>query len=109
MSPLKAILGASLILAATSASATSLVILLDATGKAIKGTSDATSDVSSSSSGNNKIVKMAKDDATSFIATDGRIRGAFLERALNYVRENNPSLVSTDFQIAEAIVAFNSH
>lgn len=104
MNPLKIILGATFFLATTSAYATSFVILIEATGNATKGTSDATSDVSSSSSGNNKIVKQAKDDATSFVATEGRIRGAWLERAFIYVRESNPSLVTTDLNIAKAIL-----
>lgn len=90
---------------ATSASATSFVMSLNATGKALKGTSDTTTDAVSSSSGNDKkMIEMARGDATSFVATNGDIRGAALEQALGYFRDPQHHMVGTDLQIAEAIV-----
>ncbi|MDB6047752.1 MAG: hypothetical protein JWR17_498 [Pseudomonas sp.] len=78
---------------------------LNATGKALKGTSDATTDTVSSSSGNDKkIIEMARGDATSFVASDGAIRGAALEQALGYFRDQDHRMVGTDLEIAEAIV-----
>ncbi len=47
-----------------------------------KATSDATSDVTSSFK-DDKIVLAARDDAASFVASEGSIRGVKLESALD--------------------------
>lgn len=52
-----------------------------------------------------KIVVAAQDDATSFIASDGAIRGAYLEAALQQIRRDHPDLQASDEQLAAAILA----
>jgi uncharacterized protein (TIGR02448 family) len=72
------------------------------------GTSAAgTSNTSGSSSGDDdKVVLQARDDAASFVASDGRIRGAQLEAALRYLRERNAQAQrASDMQLAQAILA----
>jgi uncharacterized protein (TIGR02448 family) len=71
------------------------------------GTSAAGSSASSdSSSGDDKVVLQARDDAASFVASDGRIRGAQLEAALRHLRERNAgALRASDMQLAKAILA----
>ena len=70
-------------------------------------TSGAGSSASSkTTSPDEKIVIQARDDAASFVASDGRIRGAQLEAALRYLREQNAAaLRATDMQLAQAILA----
>jgi len=71
------------------------------------GSSAAGSSASShSSSGNDKVVLQARDDAASFVASDGRIRGAQLEAALRHLRERNSGARrASDMQLAQAILA----
>jgi uncharacterized protein (TIGR02448 family) len=71
------------------------------------GSSAAGSSASShSSSGNDKVVLQARDDAASFVASDGRIRGAQLEAALRHLRERNAGAQrASDMQLAKAILA----
>lgn len=71
------------------------------------GASSAGSSASSgSTSGDDKVVLQARDDAASFVASDGRIRGARLEAALRSLRERNASArASSDMQLAQAILA----
>ena len=71
------------------------------------GTSAAGSSASSdSSSGDDKVVLQARDDAASFVASDGRIRGAQLEAALRHLREHNTGVLrASDMQLAQAILA----
>ncbi len=71
------------------------------------GTSAAGSSASSnSSSDKDKVVLQARDDAASFVASDGRIRGAQLEAALRHLREHNASAQrASDMQLAQAILA----
>ncbi len=53
-----------------------------------------------------KIVRQARDDAASFVASDGRIRGAQLESALRYLREHHAAAQRvSDMQLAQAILA----
>ena len=70
-------------------------------------TSGAGSSASSKiSSPDEKIMLQAKDDAASFVATDGRIRGAQLESALRFLREKHSTAQrATDMQLAQAILA----
>lgn len=61
---------------------------------------------SNSSSGNSKVVRHARDDAASFVATNGRIRGARLEAAILHLRRHNPrARGASDLQLAQAILA----
>ncbi len=46
----------------------------------------------------------ARDDASSFIASGGAIRGVYLESMLQRVRQQNPGLQATDEDIARAIL-----
>ncbi|MBB6340541.1 uncharacterized protein (TIGR02448 family) [Pseudomonas fluvialis] len=92
---------AALLAFAASASATSFVVTTDAIVGAIGATSDATS----SSTKDDKIVKAARDDAASFVASQGDIRGAHLQAALTHIRAQQPQLQASDMQIAEAILA----
>ncbi len=55
-----------------------------------------------------KLVAAAQDDAGSFVASDGVIRGPFLEAAMRQARAENPSLKATDMELANAILARNS-
>jgi uncharacterized protein (TIGR02448 family) len=71
------------------------------------GTSAAGSSASSgSTSPDDKVVVQARDDAASFVASDGRIRGAQLEAALRHLRESNARAQrASDMQLAQAILA----
>lgn len=89
-----------------------------AAGPAFAGASTAGSSAGAATSGagssasskttspDEKIVRQARDDAASFVATDGRIRGAQLEAALRYLREHNAAAQrASDLQLAQAILA----
>lgn len=71
------------------------------------GASSAGSSASSgSTSGDDKVVLQARDDAASFVASEGRIRGAQLEAALRMLRERNSDMRrASDMQLAQAILA----
>jgi uncharacterized protein (TIGR02448 family) len=68
--------------------------------------SEGSSASSKSSSPDDKLVLEARDDAASFVASDGRIRGAQLEAALRHLREKISSAQrASDMQLAQAILA----
>lgn len=46
----------------------------------------------------------ARDDASSFIASGGTIRGVYLESMMQRVRQENPDLRASDEEIARAIL-----
>lgn len=52
-----------------------------------------------------KLVMAAQDDAGSFVASQGAIRGPFLESALKQVRAEHPGLQASDMDLANAILA----
>lgn len=83
------------------AGATSFVVTTDALVNTVEGTTDFTS----SSFGDDKVVREAKDDAASFVASQGAIRGAHLEAALTHIRGKLPELQADDMQLAQAILA----
>jgi uncharacterized protein (TIGR02448 family) len=56
----------------------------------------------------NKMIVAAQDDAGSFDASDGSIRGPYLEAAMQKVRADNPGLQATDMELANAILAKNA-
>ena len=53
-----------------------------------------------------KLVAAAEEDASSFVASAGEIRGPHLEAALQQLRSDNPQLQNTDdMALASAILA----
>ena len=75
-------------------------------GSSAAGSSAGSSASSDSSSGDDKIVLQARDDAASFVASGGRIRGARLEAAMRLLRERHAEArVASDLQLAQAILA----
>jgi uncharacterized protein (TIGR02448 family) len=71
-------------------------------------TSGATTGTSYLTSRDHKLVVAAQDDAGSFVASDGAIRGPYLEAAIQKVRANHPGLQATDMELANAILAKNA-
>ncbi|MFK0312442.1 DUF2388 domain-containing protein [Pseudomonas sp. NPDC090233] len=51
-----------------------------------------------------KLVRQARDDAAAFVASDGVIRGARLEAALDALRHNCAHHPVGDLELAEAIL-----
>ena len=51
-----------------------------------------------------KMIVAAQDDAGSFVASDGNIRGPFLESAMQKVRADNPGLKATDMELALSLI-----
>ena len=47
----------------------------------------------------------ANDELSAFIASDGAIRGAYVESALEQVRKDNPGLNATDEELARALLS----
>ncbi|HEN8800168.1 DUF2388 domain-containing protein [Pseudomonas sp. CM25] len=70
--------------------------------------SGATTASSYLTSRDHKLVMAAQDDAGSFVASEGAIRGPFLESALNQVRAENPGMQASDMELANAILAKNA-
>lgn len=87
--------------------ALSLPVLAGSFAGSSAGASSAGSSASSgSTSGDDKVILQARDDAASFVASEGRIRGARLEAALRQLRERDPAAQkATDMQLAQAILA----
>lgn len=104
MSRFRFLCASSLLVLAANAHATSLVVSTDAIVGAIGATFDATSDATSSLR-DDKIVRAARDDAASFVATQGAIRGVKLESAFETIRKQLPQLQASDAQLAQAILA----
>lgn len=103
MTRLRLFSAAALLAVAANASATSFIVTTDSIVGALKASSDATSDVTSSFR-DDKIVLAARDDAASFVASQGDIRGVKLESALDHIRHQAPQLEATDAQLAQAIL-----
>ncbi|MTZ13841.1 DUF2388 domain-containing protein [Pseudomonas sp. JL972] len=53
----------------------------------------------------NKLVLPAREDASSFVASDGAIRGPHLEALLRQLRAEQPQLQASDMELASAILA----
>lgn len=76
-------------------------IIVRAFGRSIDFTSDTTTSIRDS-----KVILEARDDAASYVASQGDIRGAQLEAAFNTLRERVPQARSaSDQDLAEAILA----
>jgi len=52
-----------------------------------------------------KLIVAAQDDAGAYIASDGAIRGPYLESALQRLRAEHPGLSASDRELASAILA----
>ncbi|AFM35360.1 MAG TPA: DUF2388 domain-containing protein [Pseudomonas sp.] len=94
-----------LAVAAGTAQAQTLVatsnIVVRALDRSINFTSDVTSRISDM-----KVVVEAREDAASFVASAGEIRGAHLEAAIGTLRSELPAARNaSDLQLAEAILA----
>jgi uncharacterized protein (TIGR02448 family) len=76
-------------------------VIIRAIDRSINFTSDTTTSVRDS-----KIVLAARDDAASFVASGGAIRGAQLEASLEMIRSRVPDVQdASDMQLAEAILS----
>lgn len=61
---------------------------------------------SRSTSGSDKIVREAREDAAGFVASDGRVRSARLEAALRTLREQDTQArQASDLELARKILA----
>ena len=76
-------------------------IIVRAFGRSIDFTSDTTTSIRDS-----KVVREARDDAASYVASRGDIRGAQLEAAFDTLRQRVPEArQASDQDLAEAILA----
>ena len=76
-------------------------IIVRAFGRSIDFTSDTTTSIRDS-----KVVRAARDDAASFVASRGDIRGAQLEAAFDTLRQRVPEARDASDQVlAEAILS----
>lgn len=92
-----------IIMAAVALSLTAGPVLADGLLRKLL-TTGATSASSYLSSSDHKIVTATQEDASSFVASDGGIRGPYLETALQKIRTQNPDLKATDMELASAIL-----
>lgn len=75
-------------------------------GTSAGASSGGLSNSTGSTSGNDKIVLQAREDAALFVASEGRVRGAQLEAALRVLREaRGGARDASDMQLATAILA----
>lgn len=89
---------------AAPVAASSFYTTSDALSGSVGGTSDGISATSGSFS-DDKVVLAARDDAASFVASGGELRGARLEAALRHVREQLPAArEASDMELARAIL-----
>ena len=103
MSTLRLLSAAALLTLAAGANASSFIVTTDAIVGTLTQTTDLTSDATGSFR-DNKIVRAARDDAASFVASEGAVRGVRLESAFEYIRQQAPQLQATDTQLAQAIL-----
>ncbi|MAG67495.1 DUF2388 domain-containing protein [Pseudomonas sp.] len=103
MKTLSALAAAGLLVVAGNAAASSFVGTTDTIGSSLANSVEGTSDASTG--GNNKVFMQARDDAASFVASNGAIRGVQLEAALQHLRAQQPGLEASDMQLAEDILA----
>lgn len=94
-----------LALLSASAQAQTLVATSNIIVRALDRTIDFTSDTTTSVR-DSKVVLAARDDAASFVASQGQIRGAQLEAAISSIRSQVPEAQNaSDLVLAEAILA----
>lgn len=76
-------------------------ILIRALDRSLDFTSDTTTSIRDM-----KLVQAAREDAATFVASEGRIRGARLEAAFSALREHSAAArQASDLALAEAILA----
>lgn len=93
------------LLAAGSAQAQTLVATSNILVRALERSLDFTSDTTTSIR-DLKVVQAARDDAASFVASEGAIRGARLEAALQLLRARVPEAqAASDAELAQALLA----
>ena len=97
------ILCASAALLAGAASASSFIATTDTLGASLANTVEGSSDLTSSI-GDDKLVRDARDDAAHFVASEGLHKGAQLEAALRHIRTQAPALEASDLELARAIL-----
>lgn len=102
MSKVLLILAATLL--ASTASASSFIATTDTLGASLANTVEGSSDLTSSI-GDDKLVRDARDDAASFVASNGTHKGAQLEAALRHIRTQAPALQASDLELARAILS----
>ena len=90
-------------LVAGAVQAQTLVATSNIIVRALDRTLDFTSDTTTSIR-DMKVVMAARDDAASFVASNGDIRGAQLEAAFKHIRSAQPQLAASDLQLAQAIL-----
>lgn len=99
------LLATALLLASGVAQARSVEATSDMVVRALDRSLDFTSDTTTSIR-DMKVVVAARDDAASFVASNGAIRGAQLEAAFGAIREKLPEARdASDLALAEAILA----
>ncbi|KAF1053039.1 MAG: hypothetical protein GAK43_01610 [Stenotrophomonas maltophilia] len=103
MNRLRLLTAAALLACASGAYASSFVVTTDALVNATKATSDGSTDISNSFR-DDKIVLEARDDAATFVASQGAVRGAHLGAALRHIRDKMPGIAANDQQLAQAIL-----
>ncbi|MGX5217395.1 DUF2388 domain-containing protein [Pseudomonas segetis] len=92
-------------LMAGSVQAQTLVATSNIIVRALDRTLDFTSDTTTSIR-DSKVVREAHDDAASFVASQGEIRGANLEAAITTIRSRVPEAENaSDLTLAQAILA----
>lgn len=85
--------------------ASSFIGTTNALGSSLANIAEALGDSTASSLGSDKVVLQAREDAASFVGSDGEVRGVNLEAALAHIRSEKPELQASDMQLAEAILA----
>ena len=96
---------AAVALLSATAQAQTLVATSNIIVRALDRTLDFTSDTTTSIR-DMKVVRAARDDAASFVASNGAIRGAQLEAAFGAIRAQLPAARDTsDQELAAAILA----
>lgn len=92
-------------LLSATAQAQTLVATSNIIVRAIDRTLDFSSDTTTSIR-DSKVVLAARDDAASFVASEGQIRGVQLEAAISMIRNRVPEAKNaSDLVLAEAILA----
>ena len=79
------------------------VLAFDVTTQSLVKTGYATSQVTTGPF-DSKLIIAAQDDAAVFVASDGQLRGARLESAIEYLRQSRPKLHASDLELAQAIL-----
>ncbi len=93
-----------LVLAVTATlSVSTQVLAFDVTTQSLVKTGYATSQVTTGPF-DSKLIIAAQDDAAVFVASDGQLRGARLESAIEYLRQSRPKLHASDPELAQAIL-----